>query len=91
LETTGKEHTNYLAVGGALIGLTFLEVLAVNLPIAALPFLILFGGLKVFLIAMFFMHLQIDRRLFAGLFALGVFGGAAMVTALIIVLSSHLT
>ncbi len=84
------EHTNYLAVGAALIALTFLEVAAVYLPVSTLLFLLVFGGCKALLIAMYFMHLKVDRRLFAGLFAIGAFGGIAMVVAMIIVLTSHL-
>jgi hypothetical protein len=55
-----------------------------------LLFLLIFGACKALLIAMYFMHLRVDRRLFAGLFAIGAFGGIAMVTVLIIVLTSHL-
>lgn len=88
--THAQPHTNYLAVGAALIVLTFLEVAAVYLPVPTLLFLLLFGACKALLIAMYFMHLKVDRRIFAGMFAIGVFGGIAMVTALIIVLTSHL-
>ncbi len=91
METTAQHgHTNYLAVGAALIGLTFLEVAAVYLPVPTLPFLLLFGACKALLIAMYFMHLKIDRRLFSGLFAIGAFGGITMVAVMIIVLTSHL-
>ena len=88
--THTQPHTNYLAVGAALIALTFLEVAAVYLPVPTLFFLLLFGACKALLIAMYFMHLKVDRRVFAGLFAIGIFGGIAMVTSLIIVLTSHL-
>lgn len=91
MQSVEKEHTNYLAIGAALIVLTILEVAAVSLPIPALPFLLLFGSIKGLLIAMYFMHLRFDRRLFAGLFAIGVIGGILMVAALITVLTSHLT
>ncbi len=88
--THPQEHTNYLAVGAALIVLTFFEIAAVYLPVPTLLFLLIFGACKVLLIAMYFMHLRIDRRVFAGIFAIGALGGIAMVTALIIVLTSHL-
>ncbi len=91
METTHSQgHTNYLAVGAALIVLTFLEVAAVYLPVPTLLFLIVFGACKAVLIAMYFMHLKIDRRVFAGIFAIGALGGITMVTVLIIVLTSHL-
>ena len=88
--THTQGHTNYLAVGAALIVLTFLEVAAVYLPVATVLFLLLFGACKAVLIAMYFMHLKIDRRIFAGIFAIGALGGIAMVASLIIVLTSHL-
>lgn len=92
METTThtQPQTNYLAVGAALIALTFLEVAAVYLPVPTLLFLLIFGACKALLIALYFMHLKVDRRLFAGLFAIGAFGGIAMVVALIIVLTVHL-
>ncbi len=88
METTHKQHTNYLAVGAALIALTILEVLAVNLPIPALPFLVLFGGLKALLIALYFMHLKMDRRVFAGIFAIGIFGALALIVSLVLIMTT---
>ncbi len=88
--THAQPHTNYLAVGAALIVLTFLEVAAVYLPVPTVLFLLVFGACKALLIAMYFMHLRIDKRIFAGIFAIGAFGGIAMISALIIVLTSHL-
>ncbi len=92
MQTTAhpQTHTNYLAIGAALIVLTFLEVAAVYLPVPTLLFLLVFGACKALLIAMYFMHLKIDRRVFAGIFAIGALGGITMVTVLIIVLTSHL-
>ena len=88
--THSQGHTNYLAVGAALIVLTFFEVAAVYLPVPTLLFLLVFGACKALLIAMYFMHLKVDKRIFSGLFAIGAFGGIAMVTVMIIVLTSHL-
>jgi caa(3)-type oxidase subunit IV len=88
MENARKEHPNYLAIGAALIVLTLLEVLVVNLPIPALPFLILFGGLKGLLIMVYFMHLNVDRRMFAGIFAIGIFGALAMIISLVLILTS---
>ncbi|MBI5030014.1 MAG: cytochrome C oxidase subunit IV family protein [Chloroflexi bacterium] len=88
--THTQPQANYIAVGAALIVLTFLEVAAVYLPVATVFFLILFGACKALLIAMYFMHLKVDRRIFTGIFAIGALGGIAMVASLIIVLTSHL-
>ena len=89
METT-RRHPNYLLVGAALIVLTFFEVAVVGLPISPLPFLLLLGGAKALLIAMYFMHLKFDRRLYSFLFAIGVVGGIAMVTVLVLVIQAHL-
>ncbi len=90
METT-RPHPNYLLVGAALIVLTFFEVAVVGLPVPPLPFLLLFGGVKALLIAMYFMHLKFDRRLYSFLFAIGVALGLAMVTVLALLIQSHLT
>jgi caa(3)-type oxidase subunit IV len=90
MESSHSSNTRYLVVGAALIILTVLEVITVNLPVPTVPFLLLYGVLKVGLIALFFMHLKDDRRLFAGMFAIGAVGGVLMITAMILVLTSHL-
>ena len=77
-------HTNYLAVGAALIVLTIFEVAAVYVPqIPTLPALLFFGGIKAWLIATYFMHLNVDSRLFSFLFAIGIGLGLAMVAVLV--------
>jgi len=77
-------HPNYLAVGAALIVLTVFEVAAVYVPqIPTLPALLFFGGIKALLIAMYFMHLKTDSRLFSFLFAIGIVLGIAMVASLV--------
>ena len=77
-------HPNYLAVGAALIALTVFEVAAVYVPqIPTLPALLVFGGIKALLIALYFMHLKVDSRLFSFLFAIGVGLGLAMVVVLV--------
>ncbi|MBI3912717.1 MAG: cytochrome C oxidase subunit IV family protein [Chloroflexi bacterium] len=82
-------HPNYLAIGAALIVLTFLEVLAVQIPqVPTLPALLLFGGIKALLIAMYFMHLKFDNRLFSLLFAIGIALGIAMVAILVTLMTA---
>lgn len=90
MESTHTSNARYLLVGAALIILTVLEVVTVNLPVPTVPFLLLYGVLKAALIALFFMHLKDDRRLFGAMFAIGAVGGMLMITALILVLTSHL-
>lgn len=89
MTTTHRSHPNYLAVGVALIVLTILEVMVVGMPVPPLPFLLLFGGAKGLLIAMYFMHLRFDRKLFSVLFSIGVAGGIAMVSVLIYLLGGY--
>ncbi|MBI3537245.1 MAG: cytochrome C oxidase subunit IV family protein [Chloroflexi bacterium] len=87
--TTHFTTRDYLMVGAALILLTFLEVGAVYLPqFPTLPALLLFGSLKAILIAMFFMHLKFDNRVFSFLFAIGIGLGLAMVSVLVFLLQS---
>ncbi len=86
-----KSHPNYLLVGAALIVLTLFEVAVVGLPISPLPFLLLFGGAKALLIAMYFMHLKFDQRLYSLLFSIGVALGIAMVIVLVLLIQAHLT
>ena len=90
MEKTHGSTRTYLIVGAALIILTLLEVITVNLPVPTVPFLLLYGVLKAGLIALFFMHLKDDRRLFGEMFAIGAVGGVLMITAMILVLTSHL-
>ncbi len=85
-----RSHPNYLLVGLALIVLTVFEVAVVSVPsLPALPFLLLFGGGKALLIAMYFMHLKFDRRLYALLFAIGVTGGLAMIWVVATLVQAH--
>ena len=87
--TTHFATRDYLMVGAALILLTFLEVGAVYIPqVPTLPALLLFGGIKGLLIAMFFMHLKFDSRVFSVLFAIGIVLGIAMVSVLVSLLQS---
>ncbi len=85
-----RSHPNYLLVGLALIVLTVFEVMVVSIPsLPALPFLLLFGGGKALLIAMYFMHLKFDRRLYALMFAIGITLGLAMIWVLVTLVQAH--
>ena len=83
---------NRNAVGAALIALTVFEVAAVYVPqIPTLPALLVFGGLKALLIAMYFMHLKFDSKVFSFLFAIGIILGIAMVTVLVTLMTAGVT
>ncbi len=75
------QHTkpNYIAVFIALVILTAAEVTVTYLPVPRLPILIPLSITKAVLVVLFYMHLKYDRRLFSGLFLIGVFGALAVI------------
>lgn len=77
------QHTkpNYLGVFIALVVLTATEVLVTYLPVPRLPVLIPLSITKAVLVVLFYMHLKYDRRLFSGLFLIGVFGALSVIIA----------
>ena len=90
MKSTEQSHPNYLLVGLALIILTILEVAVVQVPqIPTLPALLVFGGGKALLIAMYFMHLKFDRRMYTLLFSIGAVEGLLMVWVLVSLVFSH--
>ena len=78
-----SQHTkpNYLGVFIALVVLTVTEVLVTYLPVPRLPVLIPLSVTKAILVVLFYMHLKYDRRLFSGLFLIGVFGALSVIIA----------
>ena len=77
------QHTepNYLGVFIALVVLTATEVVVTYLPVPRLPVLIPLSITKAVLVVLFYMHLKYDRRLFSGLFLIGVFGALSVIIA----------
>ncbi len=75
------QHTkpNYLGVFIALVVLTATEVAVTYLPVPRLPVLIPLSITKAVLVVLFYMHLKYDRRLFSGLFLIGVFGALSVI------------
>ncbi len=74
-ETPHTKHPNYLAVFIGLGILTAIEItLSVGLPESVrIPLLIFLAFLKAALVALFYMHLRTDSRLFAFFFAMAIF------------------
>lgn len=87
----GEVHTGhptpatYLKVALTLSVITFLEFIvfyAEWLGHGIIPILIILSGAKFSLVAMFYMHLRYDARLFSGMFTAGLAVAGAIVLAL---------
>ena len=88
-ETVHTGHptpTTYVTVALTLVAITAIEVAifyANWLGYGIIPILAILSGAKFALVAMFYMHLRYDHRLFSGLFVGGLLLAVAVVFALI--------
>ncbi|MEK7778122.1 MAG: cytochrome C oxidase subunit IV family protein [Chloroflexota bacterium] len=76
----------YLKVALVLGALTAIEVAAFYVPApqgVRVAFFLLFTGVEFSIVAMFYMHLRYDRRIFAGLFLAGILVATAIIAALL--------
>ncbi len=88
-EKTVKKHPNYLVVFFALAGLTVVELIVTVIPtIPHAPILIPLSFIKAALVALFYMHLRSDRRIFSYAFGLGVILGIAMLISFILLVNT---
>ena len=88
--TTTSSARTYLAVWGWLAGLMLLSVVLSELPIAkatVVLIVLLLSTVKALLVALYYMHLNIDRRLLA---FVAVFPFVLISLATLLVLSSRL-
>ncbi len=84
-----KKHPNYVVVFIALAILTAAEVTVTQIPtIPHAPILIPLSILKAALVALFYMHLRSDRRIFSILFVMGVAVGIAMLISLVLLINT---
>lgn len=83
-------HTNYLAVFGALAVLTALEVGATYLPLPRIAILLPIALIKASLVAMYFMHLKTDHHIYRYFFFFGILMGFILIGSLIIIYSPRL-
>ncbi len=87
-EAVHAEHPTqgtYFKVAITLVVLTALEVGVFYLEFLSygiIPVLVLLSGAKFILVAMFYMHLKFDNRIFSTLFVAGLVLAAAVVSAL---------
>jgi cytochrome c oxidase subunit IV len=87
-EKTARKHPNYVLVFIALAVLTAAEVAVTQLPLPRVPILIPLSIIKAALVALFYMHLRSDRRIFQFLFGLGIVLGIAMVISFILLVNT---
>ncbi len=85
-----RPRPNYVGVFGVLTVLTALELLVTFLPLPKVYILIPLAVLKAALVAMFYMHLRIDRRVFTALFGMGILMGVGLIISLSILFGAHL-
>jgi cytochrome c oxidase subunit 4 len=86
-ESVQRKRPNYLAVFIALAVLTGLEILVTQLPVPRLLFLLPLTLAKAALVALFYMHLRFDRRIFSTVFAMGLVMGILLIFSLVALFS----
>ncbi len=84
-----KTGPSYLVVFIVLAVLTGLEIVVSQLPIPRAPILIPMAFIKVALVALFYMHLRTDRRLFAMIFVIGVLVGITLILTFAVLFSTQ--
>ncbi len=84
-EVEKVSHPNYVGVFIILGVLTLIEIGVTYLPIPRIPVLVPLAILKAALVALYYMHLKFDRRLFTALFAMGLLMGIGLLVSLVII------
>jgi len=87
-EKAAKKRPNYVLVFIALAVLTVIEVAVVQFPLPRAPILIALSIIKAALVALFYMHLRSDSRIFSALFGLGIILGIAMVISFVLLINT---
>jgi cytochrome c oxidase subunit 4 len=88
--TINRMQRTYIGVFGALAILTALEVVVTYLPLPRIPVLVPLALIKAGLVALFYMHLKYDRRVFAAVFAMGLLLGLILTLTLIAIFAPPL-
>ena len=83
VETKKSPRNTYLMVFIALAVLTALEVTITYLPIPRIPVLIPLALIKASLVALFYMHLKFDKKVFSAVFVMGLLMGIGLILSLI--------
>ncbi len=85
-----KKRQNYLLVFFALAALTVMEILVTQFPLPHAPILISLSVIKAALVALFYMHLRTDHRVFSAFFGLGILLGIAMLVSFVILINTSI-
>ncbi len=88
--TVKSSQPNYLAVFIVLAILTVAEVGVTYLPLPRFPILVPLAVLKASLVALFYMHLRFDRRVFSALFLMGLIMGILLIVSLLLIFAPPL-
>ncbi len=89
-ETRIHKHPNYIGVFWVLAALTAIEVAVTYLPVPRIPVLVPLAILKAALVALFYMHLKYDRRIFSAIFLMGLLMALILIFALIVIFAPPL-
>lgn len=84
------KHPPYIRVFIILGVLTAIEVALAQLPIPRAPILIPISIVKASLVALFYMHLRYDHKVFAVVFSVGLIIGLLFLVAMVVLLNSNL-
>jgi cytochrome c oxidase subunit IV len=85
-----RHRPNYVGVFVVLAVLTLVEIGVTKLPVPRIPILVPLALLKAALVAMFYMHLRFDRRVFTSLFAFGLLIGLGLLISLTVLFGPQL-
>jgi caa(3)-type oxidase subunit IV len=78
-ELQQHKKVNYLGVFWLLAGLTGIEIAVTYLPIPQVPTLVSLALIKASLVAMYYMHLKIDQKIFRMIFLSGILMGVILI------------
>ncbi len=85
-----KKRPNYVGIFIVLAVLTMIEVGVTYLPLPRIPILVPLALIKASLVALFYMHLKFDRRVFSAVFLMGVLMGIGLILSLTILFAPQL-
>jgi cytochrome c oxidase subunit IV len=89
-ETHLQKHPSYLGIFGILTALTAIEVAVTYLPLPRIPVLLPLALAKASLVAMYFMHLKMDRPIYRFIFLFGILMGVILIISFILLFAPPL-
>ena len=90
IEPKKSSRGTYIAVFIALEVLTGIEITVTHLPIPRIPVLIPLAIIKAGLVALFYMHLRFDKKVFSVVFVMGILMGLGLIFSLILLFAPTL-